>query len=34
MWALNRLPKGDNDVVRLKNYCDENGIKYTYIMED
>ncbi len=33
-WALNRLPKGDNDVVRLKNYCDENGIEYTYIIED
>ncbi len=34
MWALNRLPKGDNDVVRLKKYCDEKGIEYTYIMED
>lgn len=33
-WALNRLPAGDNDVIRLKNYCDENGIEYTYIMEE
>lgn len=33
-WALNRLPAGDNDVIRLKNYCDENGIAYTYILEE
>ncbi len=33
-WALNGLPASDNDVIRLKNYCDENGIEYTYLLED
>jgi len=33
-WALNRFPAGDNDVIRLKNYCDDHDIEYTYIMED
>ena len=33
-WALDRLPDADNDITRLKEFCDENNISYYYKMED
>lgn len=33
-WALDRLPDADNDIIRLKEFCDENSISYYYKMED
>ena len=33
-WALDRLPHADNDILRLKEFCDENNISYHYEMED
>ena len=33
-WALDRLPHADNDIIRLKEFCDKNNISYHYEMED
>ncbi|MCD8296539.1 MAG: hypothetical protein LUC88_03095 [Prevotella sp.] len=30
-YALDRLPKAENDILRLKNFCDENNIKYQLV---
>lgn len=29
-WALKRLPIAENDIQRIKRFCDENRISYVY----
>jgi hypothetical protein len=29
-WALERLPLAENDILRIKKFCDENRISYVY----
>ena len=29
-WALERLPLAENDILRIKKFCDEYHISYVY----